>query len=64
MAIWHTATLVESRMVACDVRSLTFDVPGWVQHKPGQHYDIRLTAPDGYQAERKYSIASPPEQSG
>jgi ferredoxin-NADP reductase len=62
MATWHTATLVESRMVASDVKSLTFDVADWIQHKPGQHYDIRLTAPDGYQAERKYSIASPPEQ--
>jgi ferredoxin-NADP reductase len=64
MATWHTATLVESKMVASDVKSLTFDVAGWVQHKPGQHYDIRLTAPDGYQAERQYSIASPPEQTG
>jgi ferredoxin-NADP reductase len=64
MATWHAATLVESRMVASDVKSLTFDVAGWVQHRPGQHYDIRLTAPDGYQAERKYSIASPPEQTG
>jgi ferredoxin-NADP reductase len=64
MATWHIATLVESKMVASDVKSLTCDVADWVQHKPGQHYDIRLTAPDGYQAERKYSIASPPEQIG
>jgi len=33
-------------------------------HKPGQHYDVRLTAPDGYQAQRSYSIASGPEQKG
>jgi ferredoxin-NADP reductase len=38
------------------------DVPGWEGHRPGQHVDLRLTAEDGYQAERSYSIASPPEQ--
>lgn len=37
------------------------DVPGWVGHRAGQHVDIRLTAEDGYQAERSYSIASAPE---
>jgi ferredoxin-NADP reductase len=40
---------------------LLLDVPGWVGHTAGQHVDIRLTAEDGYQAERSYSIASPPE---
>ena len=38
-----------------------FDVPGWGGHLAGQHVDVRLTAPDGYQAQRSYSIASPPE---
>jgi ferredoxin-NADP reductase len=38
------------------------DVPGWSGHFAGQHVDIRLTAEDGYQTERSYSIASPPEQ--
>ena len=42
-------------------RSLTLLVPGWPGHRPGQHVDVRLTAEDGYQAERSYSIASPPE---
>lgn len=37
------------------------EVPGWPGHEPGQHVDVRLTAPDGYQAQRSYSIASPPE---
>lgn len=37
------------------------DVPGWRGHRPGQHVDIRLTAEDGYQAERSYSIASAPD---
>ncbi|MEA2445761.1 MAG: hypothetical protein QOJ12_3053 [Thermoleophilales bacterium] len=37
------------------------DVPGWPGHLAGQHVDVRLTAEDGYQAQRSYSIASPPE---
>ena len=39
------------------------DVDGWPGHRAGQHVDVRLTADDGYQAERSYSIASPPERS-
>ena len=42
-------------------KSLVLDVPGWPGHRAGQHVDVRLTAPDGYQAERSYSIASAPE---
>ena len=42
-------------------RSLLLDVPGWTGHSAGQHVDVRLTAEDGYQAQRSYSIASPPE---
>jgi ferredoxin-NADP reductase len=41
------------------VRSLVLDCPGWSGHIPGQHLDLRLTAPDGYQAQRSYSIATP-----
>ena len=41
------------------MRSLVLDVPGWPGHLPGQHVDVRLTAEDGYQAQRSYSIASP-----
>ncbi len=44
------------------VRSLVLTVPGWPGHMAGQHVDVRLTAPDGYQALRSYSIASPPEE--
>jgi ferredoxin-NADP reductase len=44
------------------VRSLVLDVPGWAGHRAGQHVDVRLTAEDGYQAQRSYSIASPPEE--
>jgi ferredoxin-NADP reductase len=42
------------------VRTLVLDVPGWAGHRAGQHVDVRLTAEDGYQAERSYSIASAP----
>jgi ferredoxin-NADP reductase len=43
------------------VRSLVLVVPGWTGHRAGQHVDVRLTAEDGYQAQRSYSIASPAE---
>jgi ferredoxin-NADP reductase len=42
--------------------SLTLLLPTWPGHRAGQHVDVRLTAEDGYQAERSYSIASPPEE--
>ena len=45
-------------------KSLTVTLPKWIAHRPGQHYDIRLTAPDGYQTERSYSVASEPERLG
>jgi ferredoxin-NADP reductase len=45
-----------------DARSLVLRVPDWPGHRPGQHVDVRLTAEDGYQAQRSYSIASPPER--
>jgi ferredoxin-NADP reductase len=41
------------------VTSFVLDVPGWAGHRPGQHVDVRLTAEDGYQAQRSYSIATP-----
>jgi ferredoxin-NADP reductase len=41
------------------VRTLRLHVPGWPGHRPGQHLDVRLTAPDGYRAQRSYSIATP-----
>jgi ferredoxin-NADP reductase len=41
--------------------TLTLDVPGWTGHRAGQHVDIRLTADDGYRAQRSYSLASAPE---
>jgi len=41
--------------------TIAFEVPGWAGHRAGQHVDVRLTADDGYQAERSYSIASAPD---
>lgn len=61
MSTWLIGTLVSSKMVAENVKSLTFEVPKWPGHKAGQHCDIRLTAEDGYQAQRSYSIANAPE---
>jgi ferredoxin-NADP reductase len=43
------------------VKTIAFDVPGWPGHRAGQHVDVRLTAEDGYQAQRSYSIASAPD---
>jgi ferredoxin-NADP reductase len=58
---WMTATVREVIDETPHVRSLMLDVPGWPGHKAGQHVDVRLTAEDGYQAQRSYSIASPPD---
>jgi ferredoxin-NADP reductase len=59
---WQLGEVVETRTETTRARSLTLAVPEWPGHRPGQHVDIRLTAGDGYQAERSYSIASPPEE--
>ena len=58
---WQLAEVVDVRDETAQVKTLAFDVPGWPGHRAGQHVDVRLTAEDGYQAERSYSIASPPE---
>lgn len=60
---WQPAEVVEIITETARVRSLAFRVPAWPGHRAGQHVDIRLTAEDGYQAQRSYSIASPPEDS-
>jgi ferredoxin-NADP reductase len=56
---WLVATAVEIREVTPTARTIVFDVPGWSGHLAGQHVDVKLTAPDGYSAQRSYSIASP-----
>ena len=58
---WQLATVVEIRQETPTVKSLILDLPDWTTHLAGQHVDVRLTAEDGYQAQRSYSIASPPE---
>jgi ferredoxin-NADP reductase len=58
---WRTARVVRIVQETPRVHTLVFDVPGWPGHRAGQHVDVRLTAEDGYQTERSYSIASPPE---
>jgi ferredoxin-NADP reductase len=58
---WMTASVREIIDETPHVRSLLLDVPGWPGHRAGQHVDVRLTAEDGYQAQRSYSIASAPE---
>jgi ferredoxin-NADP reductase len=55
---WQIADVVDMFAETPRVRTIAFDVPGWTGHRAGQHLDIRLTAEDGYRAQRSYSIAS------
>ncbi|RIV41325.1 ferredoxin reductase [Micromonospora radicis] len=56
---WQPARLVGRRVETPSAQTLVLEVPDWPSHLPGQHVDIRLTAPDGYQAARSYSLAGP-----
>lgn len=56
---WRVATLAEVRQETPTARTLVLDAPGWPGHLPGQHVDVRLTAADGYTAQRSYSLAAP-----
>lgn len=58
---WTLGRVAEVAQETPRVASLYLDVPGWSGHVAGQHVDVRLTAEDGYQAQRSYSIASAPE---
>ena len=58
---WQVGTVEGLVAETPRTRSITLDVPGWSGHRAGQHVDVRLTAEDGYQAQRSYSIASAPE---
>ena len=55
---WRTAVVAETRMETPSGRAIVLDVPGWGRNDAGQHLDVRLTAEDGYQAARSYSVAS------
>lgn len=59
--VWRVGTVRESRAENSHAKTLVLDVPDWPGHVAGQHVDVRLTAEDGYQAQRSYSIASAPE---
>jgi ferredoxin-NADP reductase len=61
---WQIATVKAIKPETTQVKSFTLELPEWTRHRAGQHYDIRLTAEDGYQAQRSYSIASEPERAG
>jgi len=61
---WQIATVTAIRRETPTVKSFRLALPMWMPHLPGQHYDVRLTAPDGYVAQRSYSIASSPLDEG
>ena len=60
---WQVATVVATEWETPQAKRIRFALPDWPGHSAGQHVDVRLTAEDGYTAQRSYSIASPPEQS-
>jgi ferredoxin-NADP reductase len=59
---WRIGEVVETSPNTPRTKSLFLEIPGWEGHRAGQHVDVRLTAEDGYQAQRSYSIASAPEE--
>jgi ferredoxin-NADP reductase len=61
---WQIATVKAITPETSRAKTFTLELPNWRVHRAGQHYDVRLTAADGYQAERSYSIASEPERTG
>ena len=61
---WQIATVASIRPETPTVKTFVLELPMWMPHLPGQHYDVRLTAPDGYRAQRSYSIASSPLDEG
>jgi ferredoxin-NADP reductase len=58
---WRFGRLVSRRRETPTAHTFVLDVPDWPGHRAGQHVDVRLTAEDGYQAQRSYSIATPPD---
>ena len=61
--IWRVARVDDVRMESPTATTIVLEVPEWPGHLAGQHVDVRLTADDGYEAQRSYSIASPPGES-
>jgi ferredoxin-NADP reductase len=58
---WQSGTVIGTTFETPRVKTISLAVPDWPGHRAGQHVDVRLTAPDGYQTQRSYSIASAPE---
>lgn len=56
---WRESFLVDRKPETAAAATLLLGVPGWSGHLPGQHVDVRLTAPDGYSTQRSYSLAAP-----
>jgi ferredoxin-NADP reductase len=61
---WQIGTVTGIKPETRRVKSFRIRLPMWMPHVPGQHYDVRLTAPDGYRAQRSYSVASSPLDEG
>jgi len=61
---WQIGTVTRIVQETPRVKSFRIALPEWTPHLPGQHYDVRLTAPDGYRAQRSYSVASSPLDEG
>ena len=61
---WQIGTVRRIKRETPRVKSFRIELPMWMPHLPGQHYDVRLTAPDGYRAQRSYSVASSPLDEG
>jgi ferredoxin-NADP reductase len=61
---WQIGTVTAIKEETPRAKSFRIELPMWMEHLPGQHYDVRLTAPDGYRAQRSYSIASSPLDQG
>ena len=61
---WQIGTVAAIHTETPRVKSFRISLPSWIAHLPGQHYEVRLTAPDGYRAQRSYSIASSPLDEG
>ena len=61
---WQIGTVAEIQQETPRAKTFTIALPEWMAHRAGMHYDIRLSAPDGYQTQRSYSIASEPERQG
>jgi ferredoxin-NADP reductase len=61
---WQIGTVAAVKPETPRVKSFRIELPMWMPHLPGQHYDVRLTDPDGYRAQRSYSVASSPLDAG